>query len=67
MKNEIKIMAIGGARENGKNMYAVDINGGIYILDCGLKYPEMNFWELTLLSLTLAIWKKIRTELSVYF
>lgn len=33
-------MAIGGVRENGKNMYAIDINGGIYILDCGLKYPE---------------------------
>ncbi|EEI24053.1 ribonuclease J [Lentilactobacillus hilgardii] len=40
MKNDIKIMAIGGVRENGKNMYAIDINGGIYILDCGLKYPE---------------------------
>ncbi|GAF35715.1 ribonuclease J [Lentilactobacillus farraginis] len=40
MKNEVKIMAIGGVRENGKNMYAIDINGGIYILDCGLKYPE---------------------------
>ncbi len=40
MTNDIKIMAIGGVRENGKNMYAVDINGGIYILDCGLKYPE---------------------------
>ena len=40
MKNEIKVMPIGGVRENGKDMYAVDINGGIYILDCGLKYPE---------------------------
>ena len=40
MKNDIKIMPIGGVRENGKNMYAVDINGGIYILDCGLRYPE---------------------------
>ncbi|KRL21519.1 hypothetical protein FC98_GL000694 [Lentilactobacillus kisonensis DSM 19906 = JCM 15041] len=33
-------MPIGGVRENGKDMYAVDINGGIYILDCGLRYPE---------------------------
>ncbi|MFD1125627.1 ribonuclease J [Lentilactobacillus raoultii] len=40
MKNAVKIMAIGGVRENGKNMYAIDINDGIYILDCGLKYPE---------------------------
>lgn len=33
-------MTLGGVRENGKNMYAVEIDDGIYILDCGLKYPE---------------------------
>ena len=27
------------AYENGKNMYVVDINDGIYILDCGLQVP----------------------------
>lgn len=36
----VKIMPLGGVRENGKNMYIVDINDSIYILDCGLKYPE---------------------------
>ncbi|UQS85510.1 ribonuclease J [Apilactobacillus apisilvae] len=40
MKNNIKIIPLGGVRENGKNLYAVEINDGIYILDCGLKYPE---------------------------
>ncbi|UDM32516.1 ribonuclease J [Lentilactobacillus laojiaonis] len=40
MNNEIKVIAFGGVRENGKNMYAVEINSEIYILDCGLKYPE---------------------------
>lgn len=40
MKNDIKIIAFGGVRENGKNMYAVEINDDIYILDSGLKYPE---------------------------
>lgn len=36
----IKVIPFGGVRENGKNMYAVEINKQIFILDCGLKYPE---------------------------
>lgn len=37
---QVKIMPLGGVRENGKNMYIVDVNNSIYVLDCGLKYPE---------------------------
>lgn len=33
-------MPLGGVRENGKNMYLVDVNDGIYVMDCGLQYPE---------------------------
>lgn len=40
MSNSIKIIPFSGVRENGKNMYAVEVNDSIYILDCGLKYPE---------------------------
>ncbi|MHA8263108.1 ribonuclease J [Lactobacillaceae bacterium Melli_B3] len=40
MKDKIKIIPLGGVREDGENLYAVDINDGIYVLDCGLKYPE---------------------------
>lgn len=38
--SEIKISALGGVRENGKNMYIVEVGDEIFILDCGLKYPE---------------------------
>lgn len=38
--SDIKIISLGGVRENAKNMYAVEVNDDIYILDCGLKYPE---------------------------
>ena len=38
--SKIKIIPFGGVRENGKNMYAVEVDGHIFILDCGLKYPE---------------------------
>lgn len=37
---DIKIIALGGVRENGKNFYLVEINDAIFILDTGLKYPE---------------------------
>lgn len=37
---QIKVIPFGGVRENGKNMYAVEVNKQIFILDCGLKYPE---------------------------
>ncbi|WP_412990134.1 ribonuclease J [Pediococcus siamensis] len=40
MSKSIKIIPFSGVRENGKNMYAVEVNDAIYILDCGLKYPE---------------------------
>ena len=36
----IKIIPLGGVRENAKNMYAVEVDDEIFILDCGLKYPE---------------------------
>lgn len=44
--SDIKIIALGGVRENAKNMYVVEVDDNIYILDCGLKYPEMNCSEL---------------------
>ncbi|MCD2255252.1 ribonuclease J [Lactobacillus sp. CC-MHH1034] len=40
MSQTIKVIPFGGLRENGKNMYAVEIDNEIFVLDCGLKYPE---------------------------
>ncbi len=38
--NSIKVIPLGGVREEGKNMYLVELDDLIYILDCGLVYPE---------------------------
>lgn len=38
--NKIKIVALGGLNENGKNTYVVEIDDKIFVLDCGLKYAN---------------------------
>lgn len=38
--SDIKLDILSGVRENGKNMYAVEVDDQIFILDCGLMYPE---------------------------
>ncbi|WP_461218385.1 ribonuclease J [Lapidilactobacillus salsurivasis] len=40
MLQNLKVIPFGGVRENGKNMYAVEVEDEIYIFDCGLMYPE---------------------------
>ena len=36
----IKIIPLGGQREEGKNLYVVEVNESIFVLDCGLVFPE---------------------------
>ncbi|GFH42271.1 ribonuclease J [Lactococcus hodotermopsidis] len=38
--SHVKITALGGVREFGKNMYVVEVDEVIFVLDAGLKYPE---------------------------
>lgn len=38
--SQIKIVPLGGVRENGKSIYVVELEDEIFVLDCGLKYPE---------------------------
>ncbi|MDQ0217021.1 ribonuclease J [Peribacillus cavernae] len=39
-KQGIKIIPLGGQGELGKNMYAVEVYGDIFLLDAGLMFPE---------------------------
>ena len=38
--SKIKIFALGGLNENGKNMYVVDVDNDVFIFDAGLKYDN---------------------------
>lgn len=57
MDNNIKIIPFGGVRENGKNMYAVEVENQIFILDTGLKYPEN---ELMGIDVVIPDWEYLR-------
>ena len=37
--SNIKLIALGGVRENGKNLYIAEVDEYIFVLDVGLKYP----------------------------
>ena len=39
-KSTIKLITLGGVRENGKNLYVAEVDDSIFVLDAGLKYPE---------------------------
>ena len=40
----IKILALGGLGENGKNMYVVEVDEQIFIFDAGLRYPDIDMY-----------------------
>ena len=42
--SKINFFSLGGLQENGKNLYCLDIDGKIFVLDCGLKYPTAELY-----------------------
>lgn len=43
---KIHIYALGGLGENGKNMYVIEIDEAIFILDAGIKYPTNELYGI---------------------
>lgn len=44
--SKIKMFALGGLNESGKNTYIVEIDEKIFILDCGLKYATDSMYGI---------------------
>lgn len=40
MNDKIKIFSLGGLDEDGKNCVVVEINGDIFVVGCGIKFPD---------------------------
>lgn len=44
--SKIKIHALGGLDEKGKNCYIVEVDESIYVFDCGLKFAQENLYGI---------------------
>ncbi len=44
--SKVKIMALGGLGENGKNMYCIEVDDDILVFDCGFKYPDETMYGI---------------------
>ena len=42
--NQIRFFALGGLGENGKNMFVLEIENQLFILDAGIKYPGQELY-----------------------
>ena len=38
--SKINIFSLGGLNENGKNMYVIEVNNGIFVFEAGLQYAD---------------------------
>lgn len=42
--SNVNFFSLGGLQENGKNLYVLEIDSKIFVLDCGLKYPTSELY-----------------------
>ena len=40
--DKIKVMALGGLDEEGKDLYVIEVNDDIFVINAGFKYPDKN-------------------------
>ena len=53
MAEKLKIIALGGLNEIGKNMTVLEYGKDIIIVDCGLGFPEDDMYGVDLWKLSL--------------
>ena len=46
--NAIKIIPLGGLNEVGKNITAIEYKNDIFVIDCGLKFPDDDMFGIDL-------------------
>ena len=47
--SKVNIFSLGGLQEDGKNLYVVEINEKMFILDAGLKYPTSELYGVDII------------------
>lgn len=46
MENKIKITVLGGVQEYGKNLYCIEDNENLIVIDAGVKFPEFGHFGI---------------------
>ncbi len=49
LKNNVSIVALGGVNEIGKNMYVIQFENDIVVIDCGSKFPDESLLGIDLI------------------
>ena len=49
LKNNVSIVALGGVNEIGKNMYVIQSENDIVVIDCGSKFPDESLLGIDLI------------------
>ncbi len=49
LKNNLSIVALGGVNEIGKNMYVIQFENDIVVIDCGSKFPDESLLGIDLI------------------
>ena len=63
-QNSIKIIPLGGLNEVGKNITAIEYKNDIFVIDCGLKFPDDDMYgiDLVIPDITYLIKNKDRVK-----
>lgn len=67
MSDKLKIMVLGGVREQGKNMFAVQVNDEIFVLDAGLKYPDSSLFGIDVVIPDMEFFKQYGDQVAGIF
>ncbi len=46
IKVKLQVYALGGLGENGKNLYVIDVEKELFVLDAGIKYPTRELYGI---------------------
>ena len=49
VENALSIFALGGINEIGKNMYVLQVENDIVVIDCGSKFPDESLLGIDLI------------------
>jgi len=67
MKDIVKIFALGGLDEDGKNCIVIDISGDIFVVGCGIRYPDKTMPGIDYIIPDFTFLKENKSRVKGYF